>query len=133
MTPNFLHLKESKDALEPVLREWFGRPNLDFDSVLEDNSWITITADCDFLDTREWSKLGRHVDLIYESYSTSLRMGELVIIRNRELVRHFLHHESEDGNEYVNVGKLKTEATTPLKSWTDVWAFVDDCRWISET
>lgn len=61
-------------------------------------------------------------------------MGELVVIRNGQLIRHFLHQESDEWNDEqrLDIGTLGFETDKPLKSWGDVWVYVEDDRWLGE-
>ena len=128
MNPNHLHLACKTGVALPILRQWFDNPELDVDGTPEGNGWTTFDLDCDFLDTSNWLELGSEVDLIYASYCTTLRMGELVVIRGKQLQRHFLHHDQPDSDN-LNVGKLAFETVKPLRDWSDVWGFVEDWRW----
>ena len=110
------------------LRGLLDNPGYDAEGIAEPNGWTTFDLDCDFLDTTEWRKLGSNVNLIYASYCTALRMGELVVVRGNQLERHFLHHDEPDADR-VDVGKLAFETNNPLRDWSDVWEFVDDWRW----
>ena len=132
MNPNHLHLACDAATAIPLLRDWLDNSNLGAEGIAEDNGWTTFALDCDFVDTADWRKLGSNVDLIYASYCTGLRMGELVVIRGNELQRHFLHHDEPDG-DIVNLGKLDFETDNPIRDWSDVCGFVDDWRWTTLT
>ena len=107
MDPHFLHIRGSYDDAAPALAEWMGKP-LDPTELaieVEGNGWTTLSIDLDYGRTDEWLKLAKKVDFFYESYSTSLCMGELVVCREQQLVRHLLFDE-ENSDENINVGRL---------------------------
>lgn len=133
MTPNFLHIRGSYDDARSALNEWLGKEIDPAEHPLdvEDNGWNTISIDLDYQETTEWLKLASRRDFFYESYSTSLRMGEIVFCREQQLLRHLLLDE-ENPDQNLNVGQLPSEKSAPLESWSDIWGYVDDWKWIKD-
>src|SRR3569833_22335 len=130
MSPNFLHIQSSYEDAESTLSEWVGR-SLDLDDLdveVESNGWVTLSIDLDHGLTEDWLELAKSFNFLYESYSTSLCMGELVYCRDGQLVRHLLI-DDQNPDQRVDIGTLATEASTPLKEWSDVLTFVDDASW----
>ena len=63
-------------------------------------------------------------EFVFAGYNDSIPYGELIVIRNRKVVRDFLHDEV---NPEENVDRRGTCADIDeLKSWIDVASFVDD-------
>jgi len=131
MSPNFLHIQSRYEDAEAHLASWVGRAlnvdDLDLES--ESNGWVTLSIDLDYVKAEDWLVLGKSFNFLYESYSTSLCMGEIVFCRDQQLIRHLLV-DDENLDLCVDVGTLPTEQTNPLKEWRDVWAFVDDATWM---
>jgi hypothetical protein len=133
MDPHFLHIRTGFDDAAVVLGKWVGRI-LDPDDLCiepEENGWNTLSLDLDYGETVEWLKLAQSFDVFYESYSTSLRMGELVFCRDGQLVRHLLI-DAENPDQNVDLGRLPSEEAAPLRSWGDIWGYVDDQKWIKD-
>jgi hypothetical protein len=131
MTPNFLHIESRYEDAESMLASWVGRSLKVADLCLhtEKNGWVTLSIDLDYVKTEEWLALGQSLNFFYQSYSTSLCMGEIVFCRDQRLVRHLLI-DDENPDECVDLGTLPSEALKPLKTWDDVWGFVDDWTWM---
>ena len=133
MQPHFLHIKAGADQATALVESWFGndKPNYEASIELEDNGWVTLALDLDFQPTEEWLVLGAQVDLLYESYSTSLLMGEIVFVSGGKLVRHLLL-DAENPDENQDHGVLRGENSRRFQSWGDIWGFVEDCKWRRE-
>jgi hypothetical protein len=116
------------------VREWVDAP-LPFLSVTEHpNSWVTLDLggySLEYLDTEDWLRLGKHVDLFFESYSTSLCAGEILVILAGEVRRHIVI-DSVHPEHQLNIGRMRYEERSPLLSWTDIWTFVEDHHWQNE-
>ena len=129
-----LHLHCLPDMAMRHLREWLKGP-LPSASVEEhSNSWITLdlgrySLEC--VDTQEWLRLGKHVDLFFESFSTSLCTGELVVILVGQVRRHIVM-DSDNPDCQVNIGRLRYEESSTINNWSDIWTFVEDDHWRNE-
>jgi hypothetical protein len=131
-----LHMRCSPDAALPLLKTWIGSNANDDDFEMEEekNSWTTIrmwSFSLDGCETEDWLQLGRAVDFLYESYSTSTLSGEIVHVSDQKLVRHLVF-DKENKECEVDIGQLKCEQKNPLRNWADIWGFVDENTWESE-
>ena len=133
MAPHFLHLRANSDQAIALLEDWFGgdKPHYDADLEAEDNGWVTLSIDLDYQPIEEWLALGVRVDLLYESYSTSLLTGEIVYISSQHLLRH-LALDANDPVSDVDVGMLRAEHDRRFQTWDDIWGFVEDWTWAQE-
>jgi hypothetical protein len=75
--------------------------------------------------------LGEHVDLFFESFSTSLAAGELLVILAGEVRKHIVM-DSDPPDCQINVGRLRYEESSPINNWSDIWTFVEDDHWQNE-
>jgi hypothetical protein len=133
MDPRFLHIRADYDDVASVLGKWVGRILNPDDLCIdpEENGWSTLSLDLDYVETGDWLKLAQSFDVFYESYSTSLRMGELIFCRDGQLVRHLLI-DAENPDQDLDLGRLPSEESTPLKSWGDIWGYVEDWKWMKD-
>ena len=132
MQPHFLHVRSSPEHASAEVESWYGRSlPLESEAVEEDNGWVTLSLDLDTQPSSEWLRLGRSMDVFYESYSTSLCCGELVYVAGSALVRHLRRWES-DSELNVDEGLLRFETNARMTSWVDIWSFVDDLSWEAE-
>ncbi len=133
MSPALLHLRgESAEAIK-LLEAWLGEhaPLTEFSFQQETDEWTTVSLgsySLESLPTEDWVSFGRQVDTLFEAYSTSLCYGEILFIQSGRLVRHLVLDELNQDIQ-VNIGQFNIERTKPLKSWSDVWGFVDESRW----
>jgi len=133
MAPNFLHLRASPAEAIAIVQAWCGgqEPLYEADHEVEENGWLTMSIDLTYQPIEEWLALGEHVDLLYETYSTSTLMGEIVYIAGRQLIKHVLI-DTDNPDEQINIGALRFESKRPFRTWGDIWAFVDDWMWEKE-
>lgn len=134
MNPALLHIRASPDVAMRYFGEWVGGPVPAVSTQSEANSWTTLRLgrySLDFLGTEEWLRLGKHVDLCFETFSTSVCRGEIVLISSGEVRRHLVIGE-DDPDFQVNLGKLRYEEMNSLKHWDDIWTFVEEWHWEAE-
>lgn len=133
MQPHLLHIKASADDATTLVQEWYGKnkPHYEDDLEIEENGWVTLPLDLGYQPIRNWYALGMRVDFLYESYSTSLLMGEIVFMSSQILVRHLLLDRGNPTEERDH-GVLRAEANQRFKTWADIWGFVDDRDWVRE-
>jgi hypothetical protein len=133
MTSQLLHTRGELEATLPLLQAWVGRQfDLpEFQVEQETAGWTTLAVDLDYCETDEWRLLGKDLDFFYESYSTSLRMGEIVFCKAGQLIRHLLL-DAQNPTEILDIGRLRSEQANPLTTWSDVWGFVDDRSWMKD-
>lgn len=131
-----LHMHCLPDMAMGHLREWLNAPLPPVSVSVEEHpeSWITLDLggySLEYLDMQEWLRLGKHVDLFFESFSTSLCSGEMLVILAGEVRRHIVD-DSDNGDYQVNIGKLRYEESSPMSEWDDIWTFVEDDHWRDE-
>ena len=129
-----LHIHGSPDTVMRHLREWLSTPSPPASVEEQWNSWITIDLggySLEYLDAETWLRLGKQVDLLFESFSTSLCAGELLFILAGEVRRHIVI-DSDNPDCQVDIGRLRYEESSPMTEWTDIWTFVEDDHWRNE-
>ena len=72
------------------------------------DSWLAFAGDCDF---------------VFAGYNDAIGYGELIVIRNRTVVREFLY-DADNPQDNVDNGTLPD--IDPLNTWIEVASFVDD-------
>jgi len=129
-----LHMRCLPDAATQHLCEWLNAPLPPVSLQRHPNSWITVhlgSYSLESVDTQEWLRLGEHVDLFFESFSTSLAAGELLIILAGQVRKHIVM-DSDHPDCQINVGRLRYEESSPINNWSDIWTFVEDDHWQNE-
>lgn len=94
----------------------------------EKNGWTVfndMTGYMGGVSAQTWLRLSFNEDLTFMAYNDAIRYGELVIIEDCKLVRHFFE-DSGSSNVNVDLGRLEFEATDPIKSWMEVASVVDE-------
>ena len=129
-----LHMRCLPDVAMQHLGEWLNGPLPPVSLQRHPNSWITVNLgsySLESVDTQEWLRLGKHVDLFFESFSTSLAAGELLIILAGEVRKHIVI-DSDLPDCQINVGRPLYEDSSPINNWGDIWTFVEDNHWQNE-
>jgi hypothetical protein len=129
-----LHMRCLPDVAMRHFGGWLNGPVPAVSLEHHPNSWITLHLgeySLESVDTQEWLRLGKHVDLFFESFSTSLAAGELLVILAGEVRRHIMI-DSDHPDYQINVGRLRYEDSSPMNNWSDIWTFVEDDHWQNE-
>ena len=129
-----LHIRSSADAAAGYFSEWLGGRTPKADVEEHPNGWTTFELSGFSLDgvgEAEWLRLGARADILFETFSTSLLSGELVLIMSGKVQRHLLI-DSDNPEMEKNAGRLRYEEQNPLTEWTDIWTFVEDWYWEAE-
>ena len=152
MNPSYLRIRQPKDAVLPRFARWRGYdavPALietDISRavelattpagtwlwpalfIFEKNGWTVFDDLAGSLSSQpadSWVELAGQDELVFAGYNDSIGYGELIVIRDGQVLREFLACKDEP-EVNVDRGRLETETATPIKSWIDVASFVDD-------
>ena len=96
------------------------------------NGWTVFddyTGYLGSLPARRWIALAGDEELVFAGYSEGVPYGQLIVVRDRSIVREFLH-DLQDPSQHVNRGRLELERKTLFRStlindWVDAAWFVD--------
>jgi hypothetical protein len=70
-----------------------------------------------------WLPFAGDNDFVFAGYNDAIGYGELIVIRDRKVVREFLHDKD---NPDCNVDKGQLPEIEPLENWIQIARFVDD-------
>jgi hypothetical protein len=150
MNPSYLRLYGPVDDAMKRYGSWVGTPEIEpprlvsereaFDLSLADGSWRglavyiysaaswtvfeEISGGLTARSAEDWVRLADGGDLVFEGYNDAIGYGELVYIKDGNLVRRFVQYDEDPGAD-SDIGRLPEELTEPIKDWTDVAAWVE--------
>ena len=134
MNTQRLHLRCDAGAAISHLQRWVGTPHPAFDTTADANGWTTVDLggyDLGSQESNEWLRLGQQVDLLFESFSTSLCAGEVLLVAGGILRRHVVK-DDDNADLQVDSGRLRCEAAGPFADWSDIWTLVEEAHWRGE-
>jgi hypothetical protein len=91
------------------------------------NGWTVFddyTGYLGSLPAPRWIELAGDEELVFAGYSEGVPYGQLIVVRDRRIVREFLH-DLQDPSQNVNRGRLEFERSTLIDDWVDAAYFVD--------
>ena len=93
----------------------------------EANGWTVFddyTGYLGMLPATRWVDLAGDDELVFAGYNDAIPFGQLIVVRERRVVREFLH-DLQDPALNVNHGRLELERATLIDDWVDAAWFVD--------
>jgi hypothetical protein len=93
----------------------------------EANGWTVFddyTGYLGALPAARWISLAGDDELVFAGYNDAVPYGQLIVVRDRRIVREFLH-DLQDPSHDVNHGRLELERATLIDDWVDAAWFVD--------
>ena len=125
MNPSYVHFRptSARAALEVILGEGILSELLDETN----DGWSTALLPFELAEFPDatWDEVARTADVVYESYSTSLLCGEVVLCMERRVLWRLRLAADEPARMHGEVPE-----DLGLNDWSDVWNFVEDARWV---
>ena len=93
----------------------------------EANDWTVFDDYTGYLGTlpaARWIDLAGDDELVFAGYDDAIPCGQLIVVRERRVVREFLH-DPQDPSHDVNRGRLDLERSRLIDDWVDAAWFVD--------